>query len=135
MNGIDWNAVELGLGFSYALKHGEGGVADLGIELRFLEKILNLGPRTAVIMTMFIVVMMVVGVIVRGLDKEAGAGQATSERSLRFQDHFFREVKTLDSLLKEREGHAEVEEGGSKHVSADSGGTIEMEMGGWHDPG
>ena len=44
-------------------------------------------------------------------------------------------MKTLDSVLKEREGHAEVEEGGSKHVSADSGGTIEMEMGGGHDPG
>jgi hypothetical protein len=37
MDGIDGYAVELGLGFSYALKHGEGGVADLGIELRFLE--------------------------------------------------------------------------------------------------
>jgi hypothetical protein len=33
---------------------------------------------------MFVVVMMVVGVIVRGLDKEAGAGQTTTERSLSF---------------------------------------------------
>ena len=44
-------------------------------------------------------------------------------------------MKTLDSVLEEGEGHAEVEEGGSKHVSADSGGTIEMEMGGGHDRG
>ena len=41
----------------------------------------------------------------------------------------------MDSVLKEREGDAEVEEGGSKHVSADSRRTIEMEMGGGHDPG
>jgi hypothetical protein len=44
-------------------------------------------------------------------------------------------VKTLDSVLKEREGHAAVEEGGGKHVSADSGGTIEMEMGSGHGSG
>jgi hypothetical protein len=44
-------------------------------------------------------------------------------------------VKTLDSILKVGEGHAEVEEGGSKHVSADSRRTIEMEMGGGHDRG
>ena len=37
MNGLDWYSVELGLGFGYVLKHGEGGVADLGIEFRFLE--------------------------------------------------------------------------------------------------
>jgi hypothetical protein len=44
-------------------------------------------------------------------------------------------VKTLDSVLKEGQGHAEVEEGGSKHVSADSRGAIEMEMGDGHDSG
>jgi hypothetical protein len=33
---------------------------------------------------MFIVVMIVMGVIVRGLDKEASAGQTTTERSLSF---------------------------------------------------
>jgi hypothetical protein len=37
VDGLDWDAVELGLGFGYALKHGEGGVVDLGIEFRFLE--------------------------------------------------------------------------------------------------
>ena len=37
MDGLDWDSVELGLGFGYALKHGEGRVADLGIEFRFLE--------------------------------------------------------------------------------------------------
>jgi hypothetical protein len=36
------------------------------------------------IMAMFIGVMMVVGVIVRGLNKEAGAGQTTTERSPSF---------------------------------------------------
>jgi hypothetical protein len=44
-------------------------------------------------------------------------------------------VKALDSVLEDRKGYAEVEEGGSKHVSADSRRTIEMEMGGGHDPG
>ena len=30
MNGLDGNAVELGLGLGHAMKHGEGGVTDLG---------------------------------------------------------------------------------------------------------
>jgi hypothetical protein len=37
MDGLNRDAVEFGLGFSHALKHGEGGVTHLCIQLRFLE--------------------------------------------------------------------------------------------------
>lgn len=138
MNFVDKFSVEAGLGFGDAVKDLEGGLFDGGSEVGVLEEGTNLSPRATVLVFMRVVVRVrvVMGVVfVRGFYKEAGAGQSTSERSLRFQDHFCREVKTLDSVLKEGEGHAEVEEGGSKHVSADSGRTIEMEMGGGHDSG
>jgi len=44
-------------------------------------------------------------------------------------------VKSGNSVLEEREGNTEVEEGGGEHVSANSGGTIEMKMGGGHTIG
>ena len=44
-------------------------------------------------------------------------------------------MKALDGVLEEGEGHAKVEEGSSKHVSADSRKAIEMEMGGGHNLG
>jgi hypothetical protein len=44
-------------------------------------------------------------------------------------------VQSSDGLLEEREGKTEIQEGGGKHVSADSGGTIEMKMGGGHTIG
>ena len=138
MDFVDRFSVETGLGFGDTVKDLEGGLFDGGSEVGVLEKGTDLSPRATVFVLMGVIVgvRVVMGIVfVRSFDKKAGAGQATSERSLRFQDHFFREVKTLDSILKEGEGHAEVEEGGSKHVSADSGGTIEMEMGGGHDPG
>jgi hypothetical protein len=37
MDGLNRDAVEFGLGFGHALKHGEGGVTHLGIQFRFLE--------------------------------------------------------------------------------------------------
>ncbi len=37
VDGFDRNAVKLGLGLGHSQKHGEGRVADLGIEFRFLE--------------------------------------------------------------------------------------------------
>lgn len=127
MNFVDKFSVEAGLGFGDAVKDLEGGLIDGGSEVGVLEEGANLSPRATVLVFMSVVVRVrvVMGVVfVRGFYKEAGTGQSTSKRSLRFQDHFFREVKTLDSALKEGEGHAEVEEGGSKHVSADSGRTI-----------
>ena len=138
MNFVDKFSVEAGLGFGDAVKDLEGGLFDGGSEVGVLEEGTDLSPRATVLVFMGVIVRVrvVMGIVfVRGFYKEAGTGQSTSERSLRFQDHFFREVKTLDSVLKEGEGHAEVEEGGSKHVSADSGRTIEMEMGGGHDSG
>ena len=138
MDFVDEFSVKAGLGFGDAVKDLEGGLFDGGSEVGVLEEGTDLSPRATVLVFMAVIVRVrvVMGIVfVRSVYKEAGTGQATSERSLRFQDHFFREVKTLDSVLKEGEGHAEVEEGGSKHVSADSGRTIEMEMGGGHDSG
>jgi hypothetical protein len=138
MDFIDQFSVKTGLGFGDAVKDFEGGLFDGGGEVRFLQEGTDLSPGATVLVFMRVIVRMRVGVwavFVRGFDKEAGSGQATSERSLRFQDHFFREVKTFDSVLKEREGHAEVEKCGGEHVSANSGGTIEMKMGGGHTIG
>ena len=138
MNFVDKFSVETGLGFGNAVKDLEGGVFDGWSEVGVLEEGTDLSPRPTVLVFMRVIVRVrvVMGfVFVRGFYKEAGTGQATSERSLRFQDHFFREVKTLDGVLKDGDRHAEVEEGGSKHVSTDSGRTIEMEMGGGHDSG
>jgi hypothetical protein len=44
-------------------------------------------------------------------------------------------VQSGNGLLEERERNTEIQEGGSEHVSADSGGTIEMKMGGGHTIG
>jgi len=138
MDFVDQFSVKTGLGFGDTVKDLEGSLFNGGSEVGVLEEGTDLSPRATMLVFMGVIVgvRVVMGIVfVRSFNKEAGAGQATPERSLRFQDHFFREVKTFDSVLKEREGHAEVEEGGSKHVSADSGGTIEMEMGSGHDRG
>jgi hypothetical protein len=131
-------SVETGLGFGDAVKDLEGGLFDVGSQVGVLEECTDLSPRATVLVFMRVIVRVrvVMGVVfVRGFYKEAGTGQTASERALRFQDHFFWEVKTLDSVLKEGQGHAEVEESGGKHVSADSRGAIEMEMGDGHDSG
>ena len=138
MDFVDQFSVKTGLGFGDAVKDLEGGLFDGGSEVGVLQEGTDLSPRATVFVLMGVIVRVrvVMGIVfVRSFYKEACTGEATSERSLHFQDHFFREVKTLDSVLEEGEGHAEVEEGGSKHVSADSGGTIEMEMGSGHDSG
>jgi hypothetical protein len=116
------------------VKDFEGGLFYGGSEVGVLEEGTNLSPRATVFVVMMVGVVMGI-VFVRGFYKEAGAGQATSERSFRFQNHFFREVKAMDGVLEEGEGHAEVEEGGGEHVSADSRRAIEMEMGSGHDSG
>jgi len=138
MDFIDEFCVETGLGVGDAVKDFEGGLFDSGIEVRVLEEGSDLSPRATVFVVMMVLVMVrvVMGIVfMRGFNKEAGTGQTASERALRFQDHFFWELKTLDSVLKEGQGHAEVEESSSKHVSADSRRAIEMEMGSGHDSG
>ena len=138
MDFVDKFSVKTGLGFGDAVKDFEGGVFDRRSEVGVLEEGTNLSPRATVLVFMRVIVRVrvVMGVVfVRGFYKEAGTGQATSERSLHFQDDFFGEVKALDSVLEEGEGHAEVEEGSGKHVSADSRRAIEMEMGGGHNRG
>jgi hypothetical protein len=131
-------SVETRLGFGDAVKDLEGGLFDVGSQVGVLEECTDLSPRATVLVFMRVIVRVrvVMGVVfVRGFYKEAGTGQTASERALRFQDHFFWEVKTLDSVLKEGQGHAEVEESGGEHVSADSRRAIEMEMGSGHDSG
>jgi hypothetical protein len=138
MDFVDQFSVKTGLGFGDAVKDIEGSLFNGGSEVGGLEEGTDLSPRATVFVLMGVIVrvrVMMGIVFVRSFNKETCTGEATSERSLHFQDHFFREVKALDSVLEEGEGHAEVEEGGGKHVSADSGGTIEMEMGGGHDSG
>jgi len=138
MDFVDQFSVKTGLGFGDAVKDLEGSLFDGESEVGVLEEGTDLSPRATVLVFMGVIVRLrvMMGIVfVRSFNKETGTGQATSERSLHFQDDFFREVKALDSVLEEGEGHAKVEEGGSKHVSADSGGTIEMEMGGGHDRG
>jgi len=138
MDFVDQFSVKPGLGFGDAVKDFEGGLFYGGSEVGVLEEGTNLSPRATVFVVMMVLVMVrvVMGIVfMRGFNKEAGTGQTASERALRFQDHFFWELKTLDSVLKEGQGHAEVEESSSKHVSADSRRAIEMEMGDGHDSG
>jgi hypothetical protein len=89
------------------MKDFEGGLFDGGSEVGVLEEGTNLSPRATVFVVMRMLVMRVVMRIVfmRGFDNETGTSQTASESVLRFQDHFFREVKTLDSILKEGQGH------------------------------
>ena len=131
-------SVKAGLGFGDTVKDLEGGVFDGGSEVGVFEKGTDLSPRATVFVLMGVIVgvRVVMGIVfVRSFDKKAGAGQAAPERTLRFQDDFFREVKALDGVLKERERDTEVEQGGRKHVPADAGGAIEMEVGGGHPRG
>jgi hypothetical protein len=44
-------------------------------------------------------------------------------------------VQSGNGLLEERERNTEIQEGSGEHVSTDSGGTIEMKMGGGHTIG
>ena len=103
MDFVDQFSVETGLGFSNTVKDLEGGLFDGGSEVGVLEEGTDLSPRATVFVLMGVVVRVrvVMGIVfVRSFDKKAGAGQATSERSLRFQDHFFREVKALNGVLE-----------------------------------
>jgi hypothetical protein len=96
-------SVKTGLGFGDAVKDFEGGLFDGGGEVGVLQEGTDLSPRATVLVLMGVIVRVrvVMGIVfVRSFNKETGTGQATSERSLHFQDHFFREVKTLDSVLK-----------------------------------
>ena len=84
---------------------------------------------------MVVVVIMGVVMVSGFLDEEASTGQTAADRSFRLEEYFFGKLEGGNGFLEEREGKTEVEEGGGKHVSANSGRTIEMEMGGGHDGG
>jgi hypothetical protein len=107
MDFVDQFSVKTGFGLCDAMKDFEGGLFDGGSEVGVLEEGTNLSPRATVFVVMRMLVMRVVMRIVfmRGFDNETGTSQTASESALRFQDHFFREVKTLDSILKEGQGH------------------------------
>ena len=103
MDFVDQFSVKTGLGFGDAVKDLEGSLFDGGSEVGVLQEGTDLSPRATVFVLMGVIVrvrVMMGIVFVRSFDKETGTGQATSERSLHFQDHFFREVKALDSVLK-----------------------------------
>jgi hypothetical protein len=93
MDFVDEFSVKTGLGFGDAVKDFEGGLFDGGSEVGVLEEGTDLSPRATVLVFMGVIVRVRVLmriVFVRSFNKEAGTSQATSERSLRFQDHFFR---------------------------------------------
>jgi hypothetical protein len=103
MDFVDQFSVKTGLGFGDAVKDLEGSLFDGGSEVGVLEEGTDLSPRATVLVFMGVIVRVrvVMGIVfVRSFYKEAGTGQATSERSLRFQDHFFREVKALNGVLE-----------------------------------
>jgi hypothetical protein len=121
MDFVDQFSVKTGFSFCDAMKNLKGGVFDRRSEVRVLEEGSDLSPRATVLVFMRVIMMVVMGiVIVRSFHKEASTREATTERTLRFQNHFFREVKALDGVLEDGERHAKVEEGASKHVPADS---------------
>ena len=97
---------------------------------------LSPGATVLVFMRVIVRVRVVMGIVfVRGFDKEAGTGEPPTQGSFGFEENFFRKVQSSDGLLEEREGKTEIQKGGGEHVSANSGGTIEMKMGGGHTIG
>jgi hypothetical protein len=92
MDFVDQFSVKPGLGFGDAVKDFEGGLFYGGSEVGVLEESSDLSPRATVFvfMRLLVSVRVVMGIVlVRGFDKEARTSKATSERSLRFQNHFF----------------------------------------------
>ena len=79
---------------------------------------------------MMVVIMMVV--VTGLLDQKTKAGETSPDGLFRFENDFFGELKGGDSLLKDRQGHSQMEKGGAKHVAADAGRAVEMEVGGRH---
>jgi hypothetical protein len=87
MDFVDQFSVKPGLGFGDAVKDFEGGLFYGGREGGVLQEGANLSPRAAVFVVMMVLVMVgvVMGIVfVRGFNKKASTGQATSERSFRF---------------------------------------------------
>ena len=79
------------------------------------------------------VAMVVMMVVVPGFfHEEAGAGQAATDGALGLEDDFFGKVEGGDGLLKEGEGYAQIEESGTKHVTADAGRAAEVKVGRRH---
>ena len=81
---------------------------------------------------MVVGVMMMVVVLARFLDEEAGTGETAADGFLGFQDHLFREVKGIDGFLKKGERHVQIEESGAEHVAADPGRATEVKVGRRH---
>jgi hypothetical protein len=79
---------------------------------------------------MMVVIMMVV--VARLLDQEAEASQAAPDRFFGFKDNLFGEVERSHGLLKDRKWDSQMKNGGTKHVAADAGGAVEMEVGRRH---
>ena len=76
---------------------------------------------------MMVVTMMMV--VTGLLDQKTKAGETSPDSLFRFENDFFGELKGGDRLLKDRKGHAQMEKSGTKHVAADAGRAVEMEVG------
>ena len=124
MDGFHRNPVKLGFGLGHMLEHGEGGAAHFRGQPGFLQKIADLRPVPAVMM---VVIMMMV--VTGFLDQKTKAGETSPDSLFRFENDFFGELKAGDRLLKDRQGHAQMEKCGAEHVSADAGRAVEMEVG------
>ncbi len=82
VDGFDGDAMQFGFGFRDALKHGEGGVANLRGQLRFSEQLSNFRPISAVVMVM----MVMTGL----LNQKAETGEAATDGIFGLQHDLFR---------------------------------------------
>ena len=76
--------MQFGFGFRDALKHDEGGVANLRGQLRFSEQLSNFRPISAVVM-----VMMVMMVMTGLLNQKAETGEAATDGIFGLQHDLF----------------------------------------------
>jgi hypothetical protein len=87
VDGFDGDAMQFGFGFSDALKHGKGGVANLLGQLRFFEEVADFRPVAAVVMVMIVVMM-----VARFLDQETETGKAAPDSIFGLQHDLFGQV-------------------------------------------
>lgn len=89
MNFIHELAVDACFGFGDAVKDLESCVPDGRLQRGLLQEVTDLCPGTTVIVVMIPMVMMVVGMIVRALDEETGAGDPAAHSALGSKGNLF----------------------------------------------
>ena len=80
---------------------------------------------------MVVIVMMMV--VAGFLDQEAKTGKAAPDSLFGFEGDLFGQLQGGNDLLKDGQGYAQMEEGGTEHVATDAGRTVEMEVGCRHE--